>query len=829
MNPFFILILLLFAPMVSDAQFFVSVNGSDNGDGSAAKPFASLSRALRQVRELRRLNDAAIANGAFIELAGGTYHLSEPVFIRPEDAGTAASPTVIRAKAGAVLSGGVPVTGWKKVTGKVPEMPAGALGKVWVADAPLAGGNYFNFRQLWVGNQKAVRARDNNLENLNRILSWDKKNETCWIPKPATDVSAVQGLEMYIHQWWAIASLRVKSVKVQGDSAQLSFYQPESHIQSEHPWPSPWVSTETGNSAYYLTNALQFLDEPGEWYLDTKQHKLYYWPRVNENMQTAKVVAPALETLLKVEGTAEQPVQHIAINGLTFEHTTWLRPSQQGHVPLQAGMYLLDAYKLKIPGTASNGRLENQAWVGRPAAAVVVNHAINVGFNTCTFKHLAATALDYHKGTKGGVVSQNVFADIGGNAILAGVFSDEAREAHLAYNPSDERDVCTGLDINNNLITDAGNEDWGCVGIGAGFVKHINIAHNDLSELPYSGISLGWGWTKADNVMEYNTVYANRIVRYARQMYDVAGIYTLSAQPATVISNNYIDSVYHAPYAHLPSHWFYLYTDEGTSHVTVTNNWTPSQKYLQNANGPGNNWYNNGPGVADSVKWMAGLQQTNKYIEKYRLPYNSAFTIKENLPVVIELIEKDNNSVDIGLLKDVLRQNNADEKSLYKWKNHIVIFAEVQDAYSLRSKIQKVAGSADIKIYYEPFYHFNRKYCADTTTANNWEHIILTANLVANQKMQTEYLRYHKYQFELWPEVAKGFCNASFQQLLLYRSGRQLMLIISIPKGESLNKLNPLTSKNNPRVDDWNNLMKKYQEGIEGARADETWVFLEKL
>ena len=59
--------------------------------------------------------------------------------------------------------------------------------------------------------------------------------------------------------------------------------------------------------------------------------------------------------------------------------------------------------------------------------------------------------------------------------------------------------------------------------------------------------------------------------------------------------------------------------------------------------------------------------------------------------------------------------------------------------------------------------------------------------------------------------------------------GRQLMLIISIPKGENLDKLNPKTTQNNPRVDEWNALMKKYQSGIEGAKPDETWIFLNKV
>jgi hypothetical protein len=63
----------------------------------------------------------------------------------------------------------------------------------------------------------------------------------------------------------------------------------------------------------------------------------------------------------------------------------------------------------------------------------------------------------------------------------------------------------------------------------------------------------------------------------------------------------------------------------------------------------------------------------------------------------------------------------------------------------------------------------------------------------------------------------------------MYKNGRQLMLIISIPKGENLDTLNPKTTENNPRVNDWNTLMQKYQEGIEGTKKGETWVFLKEI
>lgn len=617
---FLIIVFLSFTTFhVSAAEIWVSINGSDINAGTKEKPLATLNRALRMARELRRLNDPSIKNGIHIIIENGLYQLAEPAFIRPEDSGTEASPTIIEAveNGKAILSGGVKIKGWQKAGNNVEGLPKEAIGNVWVADSPMNGDAVIDFRQLWINDKKAVRARERNADSMNRILSWNHLTESCWVPWPRINgLSKAEGLEMVIHQWWAIAILRIKSVHVEGDSAQLTFLQPESRIQSEHPWPAPWLSTKTGNSAFYLTNAIQFIDQPGEWFLDKKNRKVYYWPRANERMNSADVVAPFLETLVKVEGTIDDPVSYVFFKGISFEHASWLRPSEKGHVPLQAGMYLLDAYHLKVPGTPDKKGLENQAWIGRPAAAVEISYAHHTRFNSCRFIHLASTGLDYQKGTHDDDITGNLFQDIGGTGIQVGVFSDEAFETHLPYNPKNEMEVCTNEHISNNLVNDVTNEDWGCVGISAGYVKGIDIEHNEVSEVSYSGICVGWGWTKTMNAMRNNKIYANKVNHYAKYMYDVGGIYTLSAQPGTVISDNYIDSIYKAPYPHDPNHWFYFYLDEGSSYITIRDNWCPAEKFMRNNNGPGNVWKNNGPQVSEIIKKDAGLQPAWQYLLK---------------------------------------------------------------------------------------------------------------------------------------------------------------------------------------------------------------------
>ena len=182
--------------------------------------------------------------------------------------------------------------------------------------------------------------------------------------------------------------------------------------------------------------------------------------------------------------------------------------------------------------------------------------------------------------------------------------------------PADLREVCAHQQISNCYFTEVGNEDWGCLAITAGYVKDINIEHNEICEVPYSGISLGWGWTQTVNCMRNNRVHANLIHHYAKHMYDVAGIYTLGSQPKSYVTENCVHSIYKPGYVHDPNHWFYLYTDEGSSFITVRDNWTEGEKYLQNANGPGNVWENNGPQVDTVIRERAGLEAEYRDLKK---------------------------------------------------------------------------------------------------------------------------------------------------------------------------------------------------------------------
>ena len=119
----------------------------------------------------------------------------------------------------------------------------------------------------------------------------------------------------------------------------------------------------------------------------------------------------------------------ISIEGISFQHTGWLRPSQQGHVPHQLGLYMTEAYKLRPPGTPAKPALDNQAWIGRPPAAVEMNYTSEIGFRNCSVLHTASNGIDLVKGVKLAELNGNLLKDIGGNGILAGNFGEEGRES----------------------------------------------------------------------------------------------------------------------------------------------------------------------------------------------------------------------------------------------------------------------------------------------------------------------------------------------------------------------------------------------------------------
>ncbi len=592
-------------------DIWVSPTGNDNNKGTREAPFQTIEKAVKQAREWRRLHNPEANGGIYIHLTEGVYFQEKTLFLRPEDSGTAQSPTVIESEGRAVISGGLQVTGWKPFADVDSRLADSVRNKIWIAEAPCIGNRHLEFRQMWVNGKKAQRASQFADGVMERMLNFNPQEQTITIPTPKVKgLEDASSLEMIVHQRWAIAILRVKSMEAKGDSTIVRFHEPESHLEFAHPWPQPVIGGEKGNSSFCLVNDLALLDEPGEWYQEYPSGRIYYYPRENEDMSQATVIAPALEKLVMVDGSLERPIQYIQFRNVHFEHAAWNRPSYEGHVTLQGGFRLLDAYKLAIPGLPEKASLENQAWIARPEAAITVKGSNHIDFEGCVFQHMGATGLDYEWAVSDSKVSSCRFTDIGGSALLIGAFPDGGFETHVPFRPVNMEELCSDIQIQDNLITEVTNEDWGCVGIGAGYVKDITISHNEVSYVNYSGICVGWGWTLLESGMRNNRIEANYVHHFAQRLYDAGGLYTLSYQPGSVMRNNRIEYLVDAPYA-TNDRAFYIYFDEATDGYTVENNWCPEERFDSNQPGPHNVWKVNGPNVDEAIKMQAGIRNRN--------------------------------------------------------------------------------------------------------------------------------------------------------------------------------------------------------------------------
>ncbi|MBR5062689.1 MAG: right-handed parallel beta-helix repeat-containing protein [Prevotella sp.] len=455
----------------------------------------SIHDALRQAREWRRINDPRCLGGISIIIEAGRYYMNEPLFLRPEDSGTKESPLVIRG--------------------------SGTLKSF------ICGDDRQQHTQLWPK------------EGMERMIDFNKEERVITIPTPPDSVlqnfaSKKTPLEMVVHQRWAIAILRVKDMQVHGDSTIVSFMEPESRLEFEHPWPQPVIDGENGNSSFLLRTTEQ---------------------------------RDGIEQLVIIDGA-----NYVRFEGITIDKTCWNRPLHKGHVTLQGGMPLVDAYKLKEnPGLPWDEGLENQAWIERPVSAVTVRNAHHIEFYSVLFQNLAATALDFVDNISDCKVQKCTFGNIGGTAIMGGSFAESPREVHRPYTDLAER--CQRLTITENFIVDAANEDWGAVAIALGYVRHCTVSKNYLTRVNYSGICIGWGWTPLDTGMENNHIVGNKVSHYARQLYDAGGIYTLSNQPNSSIKGNEISQPSSAPYA-TNDRGFCIYLDARTDGFTIENNTT---------------------------------------------------------------------------------------------------------------------------------------------------------------------------------------------------------------------------------------------------------------
>ena len=529
------------APESAVAAVQYSLFASPSGHGKACTQSSPCS--LVGARDKVRTLNSNMTGDIVVNLVNGTYQLGATFELSQSatvhDSGTNGFSVVYQAVKGAnpILSGGQPISGWTQ-SDKVKNIFRANVGKS------------FDTRQLYVDGTRAVRARGEALD-----ASLFTKTASGFTT-PA--IGAYSGMSTWANQ---------ANIELAGAREWKLFRCPVASISGlnitmANPcWKNSQLHSASFGTVSWVENAYELLDTGGEWYLDRSAGFLYYKPLSGQDMSSVKVVAPKLETLLSVTGTLDNPIQSIQFKGIAFSDATWLRPnSAEGYAPLQSGFVfqgnavLADQVQnlFKVPGN------------------VVLSAAKSVTFERNTFERLGGVALSIESGSQGNTVIGNLFRDISGSGITIGHIND--------HHPSDSRSILKDNTVANNYITRIGEEYYDAVGIFGAYTENTLVAHNEIVDVPYSPISFGWGWGAADpgGAMGYTTptpaknnkIQFNNLHDYMKKLKDGGGVYTLGAQPGSVIANNYVHGGYLAPGNNKGS----IYLDEGTQFYNVTKN-----------------------------------------------------------------------------------------------------------------------------------------------------------------------------------------------------------------------------------------------------------------
>ena len=548
-------------------EYYVSENGSDSNDGSQQTPFATIERARN---EARKYTDDMSGN-IVIHIEEGTYTLENTLTFNEKDSGTNGY-AVKYVGDNAIVSGGTQITDFSLYD---------ADKNIYAAKVPEG----LNFRQVYVDGEKIIRSRSND-DYSTRIIGASRfredgtmipENLNTWSEEtlvPAAygeiylkaedfqDFNNLEKVELHILTAWVKNILRVKTAETKDGVTTIRIQDSENDLIFNRPHPDIDGYSHMNNHdfVYYIENAYELIDEDNEWYFDESDNKLYIKVPADKDINASEVVVPVLENLITAGTTSGNKIQNLTFEGITFCYSNWTLPSEKGLVDIQAGMYA----NFCIFKT-------NELGVLRPASAIYVTNTENFTLKNCTVENIGAAGIDLHYGTKASVIQDNIIQNISGNGIMIGKFEvDENTDIHIVYNPEDKSEICTDDWIVNNKVMHIGTDYESSVAIGAGYPRNILIANNEVAYAPYTGISVGFGWSSADNAMRGNRILNNEIYRTSQVLCDAGGIYTLSKQPDSEISGNYIHDIYLPEWADYATSGIYM--DEQTSGYTVKYN-----------------------------------------------------------------------------------------------------------------------------------------------------------------------------------------------------------------------------------------------------------------
>ena len=502
---------------LSAATLHVETKGSDAGDGSAAKPFATLGRAVAALRELRAKSPAEPVE---IRLGAGFFELERTVELTAAD--TTAPVAITGAGADRTLLSG----------GRRLKLKESADLRTREVTLPEVARGEWSIEQLYVNGRRVLRPA---LPRGGYYLAWGAAPGLTYktaVPDRFTaDVGhfnadwadLTNGIEVVLMHGWNISRLRVKA------------YDPATRGVTLEGGRKGFMRNIDNRMTYRIENVrAAFGEAADEWYCDRATGKLLYLPLPTEDRDRLEVVAPRLPVLLSFAGTPTARVKDVTVSALALAHQS---------EPLVKG------------GTtySQTSAPANGALVARQAERIVVRDV--------TVKHTGGWGVKFCEGCSDCAVEDSLLYDIGTGGVLVG--ADRIRTVRRKSANWSHHCRVTGNEIYGYGRVQAGGPGVNLLVAGCCTVRR-NVIHDGY----YSGISSGFEWGYGGDGAVENLIANNHIYDIGQGVLsDLGGIYTLGEHMGTVLSGNCMHDITRAHYG---AEGFYF--DQGSSNIRITSN-----------------------------------------------------------------------------------------------------------------------------------------------------------------------------------------------------------------------------------------------------------------